>query len=498
MIQRDLKYRILEIIPGGIVIFIFLFLFVFTFISPVFVIYLVIIYDILWLFKIIYMEITLVISWNKLKKTAAINWFEKLKTEKADKWESVYHLVLLPTYREPIEVINASFEKLLNTSYDLTKMIIVLAGEGAEGDAFIEKAKIIEKKFGNKFLKFIYTVHVLEEGEIQGKGSNCNFAGRYAKNILDTEFPNISYKDIIVSNLDIDTIVHEQYFAHLSYLHLTIENPTRTSYQPVAIFNNNFWEATSSNRLVARGTTFWLLADFMKKDKIFTFSSHSMNFNALVDVGFWNNDVVSEDSRIGLQCVNYYNGDYKVIPVYIPVSMDVCDDDNYVKSIINQYKQQRRWAYGMENFPYLMTTWLKNKKMPFSVKFSYIFDQLEGGITWATAPIVMFLFGLFPLIVVNITDLSQSIIVRNAPFILQTVMRLGMIGMFINAFISFLLVPKSKNKIKWYEYIILFGEWALLPFTTIILGSIPAIDAYMRLMLGKYMGFWVTPKNRSK
>ncbi|MEZ7821002.1 MAG: hypothetical protein QMB51_01700 [Patescibacteria group bacterium] len=114
------------------------------------------------------MEITLVISWNKLKKTAAINWFEKLKTEKADKWESVYHLVLLPTYREPIEVINASFEKLLNTSYDLTKMIIVLAGEGAEGDAFIEKAKIIEKKFGNKFLKFIYTVHVLEVGEIKG------------------------------------------------------------------------------------------------------------------------------------------------------------------------------------------------------------------------------------------------------------------------------------------------------------------------------------------
>lgn len=496
MIEKNLKYRILEIIPGGAVIFIFLFLFIFTFVSPIFVIYFIIVYDILWLFKVIYMEINLIAAWNKLKKTISINWFEKLKAEKSDKWEDIYHLVLLPVYKEPNEIIEASFEKLSKTSYDLSKMIVVLAGEGVDDKAFLEKVKIIEEKFGNTFLKFIHTVHYLQEGEVQGKGSNCCSAGKIIKDIIDSEFSNIPYENIIVSNFDIDTIVHEQYFAHLSYLHLTIDNPTRTSYQPIAVFNNNFWEATSSNRIVARGTTFWLLSDFMKNDRLLTFSSHSMNFKALVDVGFWHNDVVSEDSRIGLQCINYYNGDYKVLPVYLPVSLDVVDDNNIVKSIINQYKQQRRWAYGMENFPYLMTSWIANKKMPFFTKFSYIYNQLEGGITWATAPIIMFLFGFFPLLIVNITDLSQSIIVRNAPFILQTVMRIGMFGMIINAFISFLLLPKTKGKVKFYEYIILFGEWMLLPFTTIILGSLPAIDAYMRLMLGKYMGFWVTPKSR--
>lgn len=496
MIEKNLKYRILEIIPGGLVIFIFTFLFIVTFISPLLVIYFIIIYDILWLFKIIYMEINLVISWTKFKKTISIDWFNKLKEEKSESWQNIYHLILLPTYKEPIEVIKASLDKLLSTSYDLSKMIVVLAGEGAEGESFIQKAEIIKKDYGNNFLRFEYTVHYIQEGEIQGKGSNCNSAGRYIKAIIDKDFSFISYENIIVSNFDIDTIVHEQYFAHITYLHLTIDNPTRVSYQPLAVFNNNFWEATSVNRLVARGTTFWLLADFMKTDKLFTFSSHSMNFKSLVDVGFWHNDVVSEDSRIGLQCINFYNGDYKIMPVYIPVSLDVVDEDNIVKSAINQYKQQRRWAYGMENFPYLMTEWVKNKKMPFFIKISYIFNQLEGGITWATAPIIMFLFGFFPLLIVNITDLSQSIIVRNAPFILQTVMRIGMLGMIINAFVSFLLLPKTKEKIKFYEYIILFGEWALLPFVTILLGSIPAIDAYMRLMFGKYLGFWVTPKTR--
>jgi hypothetical protein len=37
-------------------------------------------------------------------------------------------------------------------------------------------------------------------------------------------------------------------------------------------------------------------------------------------------------------------------------------------------------------------------------------------------------------------------------------------------------------------------QWLLVPLTIVFLSAVPALDAQTRLMLGKYMTFWVTDK----
>ena len=79
-------------------------------------------------------------------------------------------------------------------------------------------------------------------------------------------------------------------------------------------------------------------------------------------------------------------------------------------------------------------------------------------------------------------------------------MTISMVGMFISAILSSMLLPPVPKEWKWYVKLAkrstVFLQWVFLPVTLILFGSAPALEAQVRLMLGKYMGFWVTEKVR--
>jgi hypothetical protein len=75
-------------------------------------------------------------------------------------------------------------------------------------------------------------------------------------------------------------------------------------------------------------------------------------------------------------------------------------------------------------------------------------------------------------------------------------MNVAMIGLFLSAIISALMLPKRPQKYTVWKNIRMTLEWVFVPVTIIFFGAIPCLDAQIHLMRGKYLGFWETPKAR--
>jgi cellulose synthase/poly-beta-1,6-N-acetylglucosamine synthase-like glycosyltransferase len=492
----DFWYRAAEMVPGLLIWTVFILSVALSFIQPLAVIVFIIVFDAFWLFRIVHFCVLVTLTWLSYRRDTRVDWAAKIAA--MPEAAALRHVVFLPTYKESAEVIRGTLRAIVDAAYPNRResFIVVLGGEERAGrEAFMARARELEREFGGEFLRFLVTVHPADlPDEIPGKGANQHYMGHRVQALIDEL--GVPYERVIVSAFDCDTVAHPQYFSCLTYKFLTHPTPTRTSYQPMALYSNNIWEATAPVRLGAFGTVFWLMGELVRPDRLSTFSSHSMSLRALVDVGFWQKDIVTEDSRIFLQCLLHYDGDYSVTPLYMPVSMDAVEGDSLWSSMGNLYRQQRRWAWGIEHFPYLISRFHRNRAFPARLKVFYLWNLVEGMFTWATAPILIFVLGRLPLLVAS-ESVRLSVFFQNAPRALETLMTLAMVGVFFTALMSLTLLPPLPDGSKRRHWLFFLLQWALVPVTFTVFGAFPAIDAQTRLMLGRYLGFNVTAKKRN-
>jgi hypothetical protein len=121
--------------------------------------------------------------------------------------------------------------------------------------------------------------------------------------------------------------------------------------------------------------------------------------------------------------------------------------------------------------------------------------QLYGFHSWATNALIIAVIGWMPLILGG-DRFNSTVLSNNLPSITRTLMTFAMSGLVLSAILSTMLLPKKPKKYKIIRYIFMFLQWIILPASIIIFGSIPGLDAQTRLVFGKYLGFWATPKSR--
>src|SRR3989344_6944059 len=154
-------YRFYETIPGMLAWGTITLLFSFSWIFPEAMAIFIILFDIYWLLKTIFLSTHLRASFSLMRKNLKIDWLGKLQTMTNDddydamprtmtngndddttlnghshshahrrgNWQDIYHLIILPMYNEPYEVIRESMQSLANAAYPKEKFIVVLGVE---------------------------------------------------------------------------------------------------------------------------------------------------------------------------------------------------------------------------------------------------------------------------------------------------------------------------------------------------------------------------------
>lgn len=293
--------RILEIIPGLISWAIILSLTGFLIFRPGTAALLLIIYLIYWASRLFYMSTLLIMAHHRMVSKKNIDWLKLC--EDIDTGEcpgDFIHIVLYTIYKEPKDVLEESLAALAETNYPKDRLIVVLAGEERQDSSF-DKLNELKTRFRGYFRDILVTIHPGDiKGEISCKGANATFAAKRVKEYLDErKYP---LGNVLISCFDADTRPDKNYFSCLTYHFL--KNPKRyqTSFQPLPIYSNNVYKVAAFARVIEIGSTFWQLIESMRQEKFVTFSSHSMSFKTLVEVGYWPVDLVSDDSLIYWKC----------------------------------------------------------------------------------------------------------------------------------------------------------------------------------------------------
>ena len=107
-----------------------------------------------WLVKTVYLSFHLRSGYKQTKKNMKVDWRSQLEPME---WKHIYHLVILPTYKEPVELIRESLSSLTKSNYPQNKMIVVLALEGRAGDEHNEAVRqSLQNEFEKSFFRFHY------------------------------------------------------------------------------------------------------------------------------------------------------------------------------------------------------------------------------------------------------------------------------------------------------------------------------------------------------
>ncbi len=496
--KTDWKYRrLFEILPGAISWF-FLFLpVVLAAVSPHSFAVFMIFFIVYWLVKTFTMSWRLIMGYRRYKYDMSLDWFSKVKSDFPSDWQKIYHLVIVPTYKEDISILRSSIRSVISSDYPMDNVIYVLAIEERDKERAVEYGKTLKQEFADKVRHFEVIMHPKDiPGEVIGKGGNITYAGKEIVSYFDKH--KIDYNNVIVTNMDADNRMDRQYLSNLTYMYLSDPDPVHKSFQPLPMFFNNIWDVPMINRLIAMGSSFWQLIVTTRPSRLRNFSAQAQSLEALKRVDFWSTKTIVEDGHQFWRTYYKFNGCHEVVPISAPIYQDAVLADTLVDTMKEQYYQKRRWSWGVSDIPYVMEHTIKDTKIPLFDRWANALILWESHISWSTTSLVLATSAWVPILFRP--NFKLDILAYSFSFLYTRILMVSWIGMIVTLTISTLLMPPRNGKIPVWR---IFLDWVMTPvvmtLSSIVFSSLPAFESQTRLMLGKYLDvFRVTVKSTKR
>lgn len=493
------KYkRLFEILPGAIAWILVLLPIFLAITSPRTFATLMIFFMVYWLVKTVIMSTRLIIGYRNYRRDQKINWLEKLNNlDPSVNWQRIYHLVIVPTYKEDISILRSTIESVINSNYPIKSVIFVLGTEERDKDNALEYGRILAKEYDNKFKHFMVTMHPGNiPGEVIGKGGNITFAAKAVLQYFEKE--GIPAEDVIVTTMDADHVVDKNYLADLAYKYVTDDDPIHKSFQPLPMFFNNIWDVPMINRLIATGSSFWQLIVTTRPSRLRNFSAQAQSLEALKRVDFWSTKTIVEDGHQFWRTYYRFNGRHEVVPMYTPIYQDAVLANSFIETMKEQYLQKKRWAWGVSDIPYVMEHTFKDTKIPFFDRWANALILWESHISWSTNPLILATSSWIPLVFSS--GFRSNILAYSFPFVYGRMLMIAWVGMIVTLIVSTLLMPPRQGKQNFWRIVY---DWILtpvvLPISSILFSSLPAFESQTRLMTGRYLEvFRVTIKSTKR
>lgn len=405
----------------------------------------------------------------------------------------LYHMVIVAAYNEAYDVIQPTVESVKHSTNDSQRVIFVLAYEERGGLGIAETARRLKREYADTFYAFEIIEHPKDlPDEVVGKGPNITYAAQQMQAWCNGQ--SIDYSDIIVTTLDSDNRPFKTYFDYVAYEYIVHPERKRLSYQPIALYFGNIWDAPAPMRVIATGNSFWTIISSMRPHTLRNFAAHSQPFDALAEMNFWSKHSIVEDGHQYWRSYFYFNGDYGVVPIHVPIYQDAVMADTFKATLIAQFKQLRRWGYGVSDIPYVaVRLFTRRRNVPLLEGVARFTRLVDSHVTLASMAILVTFGGWVPLLVNP--EASRNYAAHLLPEVVSVIQRIAMVGLFITILLTLRMLPPRPARYKRRRTLWMVLQWLLMPLTSVGYNSIASYNAQTHLALGRYLDkFDVTEK----